>query len=140
MSNRLQVLVTVGVVLLLALLGVGSSAAAATQDVSIKNFAFQPGALTVNIGDTVRWTNNDSAGHTTTSSAALWDSGRLGTGQTFDFTFTQAGSFAYICNIHPSMQGTIVVQGSPATTATPTTVTPTPVVSTPSAYLALILK
>ena len=64
-----------------------------TVPVSIMNFAFSPADVTINVGDTVTWTNNDGFTHTTTSNTAVWDSGNLAAGQTFSFTFTTAGSF-----------------------------------------------
>ena len=65
--------------------------------------------LTVNVGTTVVWTNEDGAPHTTTSDDGLWDSSVLGTGETFSFTFDQAGAFNYVCTIHPSMTAVITV-------------------------------
>jgi len=56
------------------------------------------------------WTNNDSIPHTTTSNASGWDSGTIQPGGQFSSTFSAAGTFAYHCNIHPGMTGTIVVQ------------------------------
>jgi plastocyanin len=76
---------------------------------SIVNFAFEPADLAVKVGDTVVWTNNGSAPHTTTSDAGVWDSGTLSPGGTSTFTFTAAGTFQYRCNIHPAMRGTITV-------------------------------
>jgi plastocyanin len=76
--------------------------------VSIQNFAFNPGTLTVTKGATVTWTNNDSVPHQIKS--ATFNSSPLSQGQTFSFTFNDAGSFDYSCAIHPSMLGKIVVQ------------------------------
>ena len=76
--------------------------------VSIKNFAFNPAALTVKSGDTVTWTNDDSAPHQIKSTA--FNSDMLSTGQSFSFTFNQTGSYDYICSVHPSMAGKIIVE------------------------------
>ena len=76
--------------------------------VSIKNFAFNPSTLTVKVGETVRWTNDDSAPHQIAGGFA--NSPVLPQGATFEFTFTTAGTYDYHCAIHPSMKGTIVVQ------------------------------
>jgi plastocyanin len=62
------------------------------------------------MGTTVTWTNDDGVNHTVTSDQGAFDSGPLATGQTFSQTFNQAGTFTYHCTIHPSMQGTVVVQ------------------------------
>ena len=57
------------------------------------------------------WTNDGGVIHTTTSTDGLWDSGILDPGGTFSFTFDEAGTFEYLCSLHPSMVGTIVVTG-----------------------------
>jgi plastocyanin len=78
--------------------------------VDIKNLAFSPATLTVSIGTTVTWTNDDSMTHTVTSNSGVFDSGDLPQGKTFSFTFNTAGTFDYHCAIHPSMVGHIIVQ------------------------------
>lgn len=91
-----------------------------TVHVTIKGFSFQPAALTVPVGTTVTWTNEDSVDHTSTSDTGVWNSGHLGTGQSFSFTFKRPGTFSYHCAIHPDMKATIVVQGAPTSpTASP---------------------
>jgi amicyanin len=87
--------------------------AAGTNAISIKNFAFSPATLTVKTGTTVTWTNDDSAPHTVVSddgAPVAFTSPSLATGASYPFTFTQAGTYAYHCSIHPSMKGTVVVQ------------------------------
>ncbi len=72
--------------------------------------------LKVAVGGTVTWTNGDEVSHTVTSGApgaatTLWDSGNMGQGATFKFTFSQAGVYAYFCKIHPSsMKATVTVE------------------------------
>jgi plastocyanin len=83
--------------------------AATGSAVSIASFSFQPAALTVTVGTTVTWTNNDSASHTVTADDGSFKSGTLGNGATFSQTFTAPGTFAYHCAIHSSMTGTITV-------------------------------
>jgi plastocyanin len=79
------------------------------QAVSIQNFAFNPASTTVSAGSSVTWTNNDSAPHTVTFDSGP-DCGNLANGATKTATFSTAGSYAYICTIHPQMKGTVVVQ------------------------------
>jgi plastocyanin len=79
-------------------------------DVAMSGFAFVPADLTVEVGTTVTWTNEDNVDHTTTSATGLWDS-QLESGDTFEFTFEEGGAFQYTCTIHPTMQGVIVVTG-----------------------------
>lgn len=78
-------------------------------DITLANFAFNPATLTVKVGATVKWANQDETPHTVTSDAGDWDSGELSKGQSFNHIFTQTGTFTYHCAIHPSMKGTIVV-------------------------------
>ncbi|MCX6929803.1 MAG: plastocyanin/azurin family copper-binding protein, partial [Verrucomicrobia bacterium] len=100
----------------------------ATVDVAIAGFAFTPKVLTVNVGDTVRWTQGDPVPHTTTSGTGctpngLWDSGSLtNIGQQFSHTFTQGGTYPYFCRPHclGGMVGAVIVQSG--TSNTPPTV------------------
>lgn len=73
-------------------------------------FAFSPQALNINVGTTIKWTNDTTAPHTVTSDNGAFDSGTIAPGGTFSFKFTQAGTFAYHCNIHPYMTATITVK------------------------------
>jgi plastocyanin len=101
------------------------AAAAPDQSVSIDAFAFSPAELTVPVGSSVTWTNAQAGvPHTVTSTdVTTFDSGILATNNTFSFTFTQAGDFAYECEIHPSMHGTVHVVAA-AAASDPTSVTP----------------
>jgi len=107
--------------LLVAGIAAGNRPAAAdTATVSINDFAFTPSPVTVTAGSTVTWTNNQSGvAHTVTADDGSFDSGRLGTGQTFSMTFSAAGTVAYHCSIHPFMHGTITVMAAPAGAASP---------------------
>lgn len=78
--------------------------------INISGSAFS-GPVTVAVGETVEVTNSDSIPHTWTSDDDLFDSGSLGQGDTFDFAFDEAGEFAYHCDIHPTMTGTVTVEG-----------------------------
>lgn len=77
-------------------------------EVSIKDFSFNPESVTVSTGDTVRWTNMDSASHTV--SGPTFESGILKNGDSFEFLFTDPGVYDYSCSIHPSMKGTVIVE------------------------------
>ncbi len=85
--------------------------AAGAGAVTIKDFAFDPGDLTVAKGTTVTWKNDDSATHRIKSGDGSFDSKDLKNGDSFEHTFDTAGSFDYICGIHPSMKGKITVTG-----------------------------
>ncbi|GHC35284.1 cupredoxin domain-containing protein [Streptomyces cinnamoneus] len=71
--------------------------------------AFVPQAVSIHPGDSVRWLNNDNDTHTTTSDSGLWDA-VLDPGQSFTRPFPAGATFAYHCEFHPSMTGTVVVQ------------------------------
>ncbi len=87
----------------------GGKAATGALAVEIKDFAFHPASVTVNVGDTITWTNQDTAPHTATANDGSFDTGNLNKGQSGSHTFTKAGTFAYICSIHPNMKGTVTV-------------------------------
>jgi plastocyanin len=89
----------------------GGAAAAGAGAVSIKDFAFNPADVTVAKGTTVTWKNDDSATHRIKSGDGSFDSKDLKNGNSFDHTFDTAGTFDYICGIHPSMKGKITVTG-----------------------------
>lgn len=94
--------------------GAASSAAAPPGKITIKNFAFAPAALTVPVGSTVTWTNEDSAVHTTTADKpgpVTWDSGNLSQAKAYSVKFTRAGSYSFHCAIHNYMTGTVTVTG-----------------------------
>ena len=81
----------------------------------IANFQLQ--SLTVEVGSTVVWTNEDQAPHTVTSGtpgaqSGLFDTDNLGATDSFSFTFEQEGEFPYFCRIHPNMTATITVAAS----------------------------
>jgi plastocyanin len=77
--------------------------------VNIDGFAFAPATLTVKAGSNVTWTNKDEDPHTVVADGDAFRSGVLGSGGTYSFTFPAAGTFAYVCSIHPFMRGTVVV-------------------------------
>src|ERR687892_592655 len=80
-------------------------------EVSMEGIAFQPAEVTVSAGDTVTWTNNDSVGHDVTADAfSSGDPGAMAGGDTFEHTFEEAGTFDYVCTVHPGMEGSVVVE------------------------------
>ena len=85
-----------------------SAPSGAEAKVSISNFAFDPAALTIKVGTTVTWTNNDVVAHTVTFTDVA-NSPVLNRGDHFSRAFTKAGTYSYICSIHPFMHGMVVV-------------------------------
>jgi plastocyanin len=89
----------------------GGGAGGGGAEVSEEGIAFQPAEVTVGVGDTVTWTNNDSVGHDVTAdSFSSGDPGDMAPGDTFRHTFQEAGTFDYVCTVHPGMEGTVVVE------------------------------
>lgn len=82
-------------------------------EIEIKDFAF-PADITIEAGSSVRWRNADPVSHTVTAVDGGFDSGRIEPGSTFDQVFAEPGVFAYSCQFHPAMTGTITVTTSGA--------------------------
>lgn len=111
---KFKVLSIIGLLLGMSILAACSASpkpqASTIVDVKIANFAFDPASLTIKVGTEVRWTNNDTVAHDVTSvSGNELSSGSLNQGQTYTHVFTQAGTYAYMCKIHPNMTATIIV-------------------------------
>lgn len=79
-------------------------------EITISGNKFDPDNITIPIGTTVTWTNQDSVKHTVVADDKSWKSNSLAKGETFSYTFDKAGTYAYFCNIHPKMKGTIIVE------------------------------
>jgi plastocyanin len=86
--------------------------AAADTGVTISDFRFAPSSVTVNVGDTVTWTNDGPTPHSATADDGSFDTGVFDAGQSRSQTFDQAGTFAYFCTPHPNMRGTITVRAA----------------------------
>jgi plastocyanin len=98
-----------GMLLACALALGGAQATPDANAVTIKNFSFgQP--ITVAAGSTVTWHNGDGEPHTVVSADGLFRSAALDTGESFSFKFTKAGTFKYVCTIHPRMVSTVTVK------------------------------
>lgn len=87
-------------------------AAGSTISIVMKSLAFNPATVRATVGQTVVWTNRDSAPHNVIyESGPKFRSSRpvLRLGQKFSIRLTQPGTIHYFCSIHPFMQATIVV-------------------------------
>ena len=90
-----------------------SPANTASNTVEMSGMSFIPAQITVKVGTTVTWTNNDSFAHTATSdSSGGWDTGNIAGGKSAAHTFNTAGTFPYRCTYHAAMGmvGTVIVQ------------------------------
>jgi plastocyanin len=86
-----------------------AAAPVAGNAVDIDNFAFAPATLTVHAGSTVTWTNKDEEPHTVVAGDGSFHSPGMGSQATFSYKFATAGTFEYVCSIHPFMHATVVV-------------------------------
>lgn len=71
--------------------------------------SFSPGTVTISVGGTVSWKNNDVTSHTTTATGGAWNQ-TLAPGATFSRAFPVAGTFDFKCTIHPAMNGSVIVK------------------------------
>jgi plastocyanin len=116
----------------LLFLALTRTASAATVAVDISGFAFRPDVLFVSAGDTVTWTNRDSAQHSVVFLTGLGQTENFGLGQSSSLRFIAPGTYKYICGLHgQSMSGMVVVEPAEGPVAVvtggaPTFVPPTP--------------
>lgn len=90
--------------------GCTTSSEEGAAQVGIENFTFSPGDVTAAVGETITWTNEDSAPHTATLDDGACDTGNIAQGSTAGLVFDAAGTYPYHCTIHPNMKGTITIQ------------------------------
>lgn len=81
-----------------------------SNQISMRASTFTPRSVTISVGTTIVWTNNDVLAHTVTSNSGAFKSGTMSPNESFSFTFQSAGNYAYTCEIHPAMTGTVIVQ------------------------------
>jgi LPXTG-motif cell wall-anchored protein len=82
----------------------------ANASVTIKDFEFKPGTLTISPGDRVTWTNRDTAQHNAVEQDEEFETKLLGKGQSDSVTIDAAGTYDYICTVHPEMKGKLVAE------------------------------
>jgi plastocyanin len=126
--RRLSLAGLIGAVLAVAVAGCGSSSSSSSSStaassgttsttpsagshVVMKNLAFAPRKINAKVGQTIDWTNQDTAAHNVSyvSGPKFKSSGTLNTGSKFSLKLTQPGTIHYVCTIHPFMTATIVV-------------------------------
>ena len=78
-------------------------------EVKISGFAFEENTVTIKVGDTVTWTNHESATHTVAADDGSFISSNLKNDASFSHTFDSAGTYPYHCGFHSSMTGTVIV-------------------------------
>ena len=109
-GRSVGVLVAAAAVALTVLMAFGADVRALPPaSVDIQDSRYLPPSLTVPVGTTVRWINHDEDIHTVSSMTGLFTSKGLDLDEEYSHTFTVAGVYPYICDLHPRMRGTIVV-------------------------------
>ena len=96
--------------MLLAVLSAAGAAASATHTVVIADMKFSPESLTVKRGDTIVWVNKDVFPHNARAQDRSFESPDLGTNKSWRYVATKAGTFSYVCTLHPMMKGTLVIE------------------------------
>ena len=92
--------------------GGGSSGSSSKDTVSMKSLRFHPATLSVRVGQTVTWRNDDTTDHNVTATkGATFKSRAFGGGGSYRFTPRRAGAIQYVCTLHPGMEGTLLVSG-----------------------------
>jgi plastocyanin len=86
-----------------------SGEAPKAANVEIVDFTFGPETTTVRVGGKVNWANEDTAPHTATAQDGSFDTGTIDADKRGNATFKEAGTFAYFCEFHPYMKGTVEV-------------------------------
>lgn len=106
---RVKLVIALAVAIGTCLAANSAFAIPAPPPVQIADFSFQPADVSVEIGGSVSWVNQDSSAHTVTFDSLSIDSGSLASGKTFSATFSTLGQYTYHCSIHPAMTGTVSV-------------------------------
>ena len=102
--------ISIGAISMGAALVMSVSAFAADHKVEIKSFKFSPANISVAVGDTITFTNMDSAPHTATAKDGAFNTGRLNKGQSKQIKISTAGNMDYKCNFHPAMKGKVAAK------------------------------
>ena len=107
-----RVLLIYGMALFIAgALGLQSTAAKPrTHTVAIRGMNYVPPSLTVNVGDTVVWKNEDTVPHTATDRGKSFDSGSIVSGASWSYVVNKKGTYSYYCTFHPNMNGKLIVR------------------------------
>ena len=108
LARRLLLRRAFGVAVLIG--GASRMASAAEAQVVVDNFTFSPTPLVVKAGTTVTWVNHDDIPHSIVCLALKVKSHPMDTDESFAYKFEQAGTYDYICGLHPHMHGQVVVE------------------------------
>jgi plastocyanin len=90
----------------------GGARKSSSTSVTMGDLFFSPASVSIAVGDTVTWNNTGQAPHNATADDGSFKTPTIENGESASHTFTQAGTFSYVCTIHPNMKGTIRVISS----------------------------
>lgn len=119
MTERVRRLIIAGGLALFALASPWGTALAADKVVTMYANEYRPGVVTINVGDTVTWVNDDDVSHDAVGNG--WSTSLLGYQQSDAVRFRRAGRFPYTCSIHPQMRSAVIVRGATAGATVPPT-------------------
>jgi plastocyanin len=83
-----------------------------THTVTIKKFEYEPSVLSVRVGDTIDWVNEDIVPHTATARDRSWNTGEIKPGESVAVLVTEMLFTEYFCVYHPMMEGSVVLSGN----------------------------
>jgi len=87
-----------------------ATTADSTVEITIDNFTFAPGTITIERGTTVKWLNRDDIPHTVVEKSLAFRSKALDTDDSFSHQFNEVGEIDYFCSLHPHMRGKVIVR------------------------------
>lgn len=87
-----------------------AAAADSMVEITIDNFTFAPGTITIEPGTTVKWLNRDDIPHTVVEKSLAFRSKALDTDDSFSHQFNEVGEIDYFCSLHPHMRGKVIVR------------------------------
>lgn len=111
MMNKRRIVISVGAAIALAILGgvnASSEKAGKAHVVTITGFEFVPNELSVSVGDTITWVNQDIVPHTASSKDGNWDTGTINQKESKSLTVTKEMTSSYYCRFHISMIGSVI--------------------------------
>ena len=77
--------------------------------ITITGMSYSPSSVTVVVGQTVVWRNNDSVTHTATANNGAFNTGFISPGERASILMESSGNFNYHCAVHPNMTGNVNV-------------------------------
>lgn len=93
-------------------MAVGQTSDPTPKTVRMKGMQFDPQSVTVQAGQTVQFVNDDQVTHNVVDSGDNISSGDIEAGKSWNYTFTKAGDYQYVCTYHSWMKGEVKVNAA----------------------------